>query len=147
IAADADLVIGIGTRWSDFTTASKTAFQQPSVRFINVNIADFDAHKHAGLPLRADARAALDALSAAVRGYQVPRAHAERIATLRAEWDAELERLLRGAGTARPSQAEVIAAVNAAAGPKGVVVCAAGSLPGDLHKLWRQRDPQSYHLE
>ena len=147
IAADADLVIGIGTRWSDFTTASKTAFQHPAVRFINVNIADFDAHKHAGLPLRADARAALEALSAAVRGYQVPRAHAERIATVRAEWDAEVERLVSGAGTARPSQAEVIGAVNAAAGPKGVVVCAAGSLPGDLHKLWRPRDPKSYHLE
>ncbi len=147
IAADADLVIGIGTRWSDFTTASKTAFQQPSVRFINVNIADFDAHKHAGLPVRADARAALEALSAAVRGYQVPRAHAERIASLRAEWDAEVDRLLGGAGTARPSQAEVIGAVNAAAGARGVVVCAAGSLPGDLHKLWRPRDPKSYHLE
>jgi 3D-(3,5/4)-trihydroxycyclohexane-1,2-dione acylhydrolase (decyclizing) len=147
IAADADLVIGIGTRWSDFTTASKTAFQQPAVRFININIADFDAHKHAGLPVRADARAAIEALAAAVHGYQVPRAHAERIASLRAEWDAEVERLVRGAGTARPSQAEVIGAVNAAARARDVVVCAAGSLPGDLHKLWRPRDPKSYHLE
>ena len=147
IAIDADLVIGIGTRWSDFTTASKTAFQDPAVRFINVNVADFDAHKHAGLPIRADARAAIDALAAALRGYQVPRAHAERIASLRAEWDAEVDRLVRGSGTARPSQAEVIGAVNAAAGPRDVVVCAAGSLPGDLHKLWRPRDPKSYHLE
>jgi len=147
IAHDADLVIGIGTRWSDFTTASKTAFQHPSVRFINVNIADFDAHKHAGLPVRADARAAIEALEAAVRGYAVPRAYRERIAALRAEWDAEVDRLLAGSGTARPSQAEVIGAVNAAAGSRGVVVCAAGSLPGDLHKLWRPRDPKSYHLE
>jgi 3D-(3,5/4)-trihydroxycyclohexane-1,2-dione acylhydrolase (decyclizing) len=147
IAADADLVIGIGTRWSDFTTASKTAFQHPSVRFINVNIADFDAHKHAGLPVRADARAAIEALAAAVRGHQVPRAHAERVAALRAEWDAEVDRLVKGAGTARPSQAEVIGAVNAAAAARDVVVCAAGSLPGDLHKLWRPRDPKSYHLE
>ena len=147
IALEADLVIGIGTRWSDFTTASKTAFQDPAVRFINVNVADFDAHKHAGLPIRADARAAIDALAAALRGYQVPRAHAERIASLRAEWDAEVDRLVRGSGTARPSQAEVIGAVNAAAGPRDVVVCAAGSLPGDLHKLWRPRDPKSYHLE
>ncbi|HEU5061238.1 MAG TPA: 3D-(3,5/4)-trihydroxycyclohexane-1,2-dione acylhydrolase (decyclizing) [Kofleriaceae bacterium] len=147
IALDADLVIGIGTRWSDFTTASKTAFQHPSVRFINVNVADVDAHKHAALPIRADARAAIEALAAALRGYQVPRAHAERIAALRAEWDAEVERLFRGAGTARPSQAEVIGAVAAAAGPRDVVVCAAGSLPGDLHKLWRPRDPKSYHLE
>jgi 3D-(3,5/4)-trihydroxycyclohexane-1,2-dione acylhydrolase (decyclizing) len=147
IALDADLVIGIGTRWSDFTTASKTAFQHPAVRFINVNVADFDAHKHAGLPIRADARAAIDALAAALRGYQVPRAHAERVAALRAEWDAEVDRLIGGAGTARPSQAEVIGAVNAAARPRDVVVCAAGSLPGDLHKLWRPRDPKSYHLE
>ena len=147
IALEADLVIGIGTRWSDFTTASKTAFQDPAVRFINVNVADFDAPKHAGLPIRADARAAIDALAAALRGYQVPRAHAERIASLRAEWDAEVDRLVRGSGTARPSQAEVIGAVNAAAGPRDVVVCAAGSLPGDLHKLWRPRDPKSYHLE
>jgi 3D-(3,5/4)-trihydroxycyclohexane-1,2-dione acylhydrolase (decyclizing) len=147
IALEADLVIGIGTRWSDFTTASKTAFQHPSVRFININVADFDAHKHAGLPIRADARAAIDALDAALRGYQVPRAHAERVASLRAEWDAELARLFAGAGTARPSQAEVIGAVDAAARPRDVVVCAAGSLPGDLHKLWRPRDPKSYHLE
>jgi 3D-(3,5/4)-trihydroxycyclohexane-1,2-dione acylhydrolase (decyclizing) len=147
IALDADLVIGIGTRWSDFTTASKTAFQHPSVRFINVNVADFDAHKHAGLPIRADARAAIDALAAALRGYQVPRAHAERVASLRAEWEAEVDRLIGGEGTARPSQAEVIGAVNAAARPRDVVVCAAGSLPGDLHKLWRPRDPKSYHLE
>ncbi|HEY8143245.1 MAG TPA: 3D-(3,5/4)-trihydroxycyclohexane-1,2-dione acylhydrolase (decyclizing) [Kofleriaceae bacterium] len=147
IALDADLVIGIGTRWSDFTTASKTAFQHPAVRFINVNVADFDAHKHAGLPIRADARAAIDALAAALRGYQVPRAHAERVASLRAKWDAEVDRLVRGTGTARPSQAEVIGAVNTAARPRDVVVCAAGSLPGDLHKLWRPRDPKSYHLE
>ena len=147
IALEADLVIGIGTRWSDFTTASKTAFQHPSVRFININVADFDAHKHAGLPIRADARAAIDALAAALRGYQVPRAHAERVLALRAEWDAEVARLFAGAGTTRPSQAEVIGAVDAAARPRDVVVCAAGSLPGDLHKLWRPRDPKSYHLE
>ena len=147
IALEADLVIGIGTRWSDFTSASKTAFQHPSVRFININVADFDAHKHAGLPIRADARAAIDALAVALRGHQVPRAHAERVAALRAEWDAEVARLFAGAGTARPSQAEVIGAVNAAARPRDVVVCAAGSLPGDLHKLWQPRDPKSYHLE
>ncbi len=147
IALEADLVIGIGTRWSDFTTASKTAFQHPSARFININVADFDAHKHAGLPVRADARAAIAALEAAVRGHRVPPAHAERVAALRAEWEREVDRLLAGAGTARPSQAEVIGAVNAAAGPRDVVVCAAGSLPGDLHKLWRPRDPKSYHLE
>jgi 3D-(3,5/4)-trihydroxycyclohexane-1,2-dione acylhydrolase (decyclizing) len=147
IAREADLVIGVGTRYSDFTTASKTAFQHPGVRFINLNVADFDAHKHAALPLRADARAGLEALEAALAGYRVAPAHAERVTTLRAEWDAEVDRLLAGEGTAQPSQAEVIGAVQAASEPRDVVVCAAGSLPGDLHKLWRPRDPKSYHLE
>jgi len=147
IAAAADLVIGIGTRYSDFTTASKTAFQNPAVRFININVADFDAHKHAAVPLVADARAALDELGAALAGFRVAGAHAQRVESLRREWDAELERVLAGAGTPRPAQAEVIAAVQAASGPRDVVVCAAGSLPGDLHKLWRSRDPKSYHLE
>jgi 3D-(3,5/4)-trihydroxycyclohexane-1,2-dione acylhydrolase (decyclizing) len=146
-AAEADLVIGIGTRYSDFTTASKTAFQHPAVRFININVADFDAHKHSALPVVADARAAIDLLGAALAGYRAPDAHRQRVESLRAEWDAELERVLAGEGTARPSQAEVIAEVQAASGPRDVVVCAAGSLPGDLHKLWRSRDPKSYHLE
>jgi 3D-(3,5/4)-trihydroxycyclohexane-1,2-dione acylhydrolase (decyclizing) len=147
IAADADLVIGIGTRYSDFTTASKTAFQHPAVAFININVTSFDAHKHAALPVVADARAAIDALEAALRGYAVPAAHATRVAELRAAWDVECDRVLRGAGTARPSQPEVIAAVQTASTARDVVVCAAGSLPGDLHKLWRPRDPKSYHLE
>ena len=147
IAADADLVIGIGTRYSDFTTASKTAFQHPSVRFVNINVADFDAHKHAAVPVVADARAATDELGAALKGYRASDAHRGRVESLRREWDAELARMLAGAGTPRPSQAEVIAEVQAASGPRDVVVCAAGSMPGDLHKLWRPRDPKSYHLE
>ncbi|HKE15306.1 MAG TPA: thiamine pyrophosphate-binding protein, partial [Kofleriaceae bacterium] len=96
IAADADLVIGIGTRYSDFTTASKTAFQHPAVRFININVADFDAHKHAALPLVADARAAIDLLGAALAGHRAPAAHQERVESLRREWTAELERVLAG---------------------------------------------------
>ncbi|HUS66090.1 MAG TPA: 3D-(3,5/4)-trihydroxycyclohexane-1,2-dione acylhydrolase (decyclizing) [Kofleriaceae bacterium] len=147
IAADADLVIGIGTRYSDFTTASKTAFQHPDVAFVNINVTSFDAHKHAALPVVADARAAIEALEVALRGFAVPAAHAARVAELRAAWDAECDRVLRGVGTARPSQAEVIAAVQTASTSRDVVVCAAGSLPGDLHKLWRPRDPKSYHLE
>ncbi len=147
IAADADLVIGIGTRYSDFTTASKTAFQHPAVRFININVADFDAHKHGAVPVVADARAAIDELAAALKGHRASEAHRGRVASLRREWDAELERVLAGAGTARPAQAEVIAEVQAASAPRDVVVCAAGSMPGDLHKLWRPRDPKSYHLE
>jgi 3D-(3,5/4)-trihydroxycyclohexane-1,2-dione acylhydrolase (decyclizing) len=147
MAAAADLVIGIGTRYSDFTTASKTAFQDPAVRFININVASFDAHKHAALPVVADARAAIDELGAALAGYQAAAPHRARVESLRREWDAELERVLAGAGTARPSQAEVIGAVQAASGPRDVLICAAGSMPGDLHKLWRPRDPKSYHVE
>jgi 3D-(3,5/4)-trihydroxycyclohexane-1,2-dione acylhydrolase (decyclizing) len=117
------------------------------VRFININVAGFDAHKHSALPVVADARVAIDELGAALSGYRVGDAHRKRVADLRAEWDAELERVLAGAATARPSQAEVIAEVQAASEPRDVVVCAAGSMPGDLHKLWRSRDPKSYHLE
>jgi 3D-(3,5/4)-trihydroxycyclohexane-1,2-dione acylhydrolase (decyclizing) len=147
IAAEADLVIGVGTRYSDFTTASKTAFQGRAVRFININVASFDAHKQSALPLVADARAALEELGAALGGHLCAEAHRARVDSLRREWEAELGRLLAGAGGERPSQAEVIGAVQAASGPRDVLVCAAGSLPGDLHKLWRPQDPKSYHVE
>jgi 3D-(3,5/4)-trihydroxycyclohexane-1,2-dione acylhydrolase (decyclizing) len=147
LAAAADLVIGVGTRYSDFTTASKTAFQHPEVRFININVADFDAHKHSAVPIVADARAALEELTAALAGWRAPADHIQLVDDLRSEWHAEAERLLAGTGTARPSQAEVIAAVQGASDTRDVVVCAAGSLPGDLHKLWRSRDPKSYHVE
>ncbi|MBI4604426.1 MAG: 3D-(3,5/4)-trihydroxycyclohexane-1,2-dione acylhydrolase (decyclizing) [Planctomycetes bacterium] len=148
IAREADLVIGIGTRYSDFTTASKTAFQDPRVRFINVNVAEFDAFKHAALPLVADARAAIEALDRALEGYCVADAYRQKAARLNAEWDAEVSRIYGVAGEAPPvSQGAVIGAVNGFAGPRDVVLCAAGSLPGDLHKLWRTRDPKGYHLE
>jgi 3D-(3,5/4)-trihydroxycyclohexane-1,2-dione acylhydrolase (decyclizing) len=151
IAAQADLVIGIGTRYSDFTTASKTAFQHPDVRFVNVNVAAFDAGKHGGLPLVADARVAIEEVTAALDGFRVDDSYTTEIARLRAEWIAESDRLLTPGGVASevPAQSEIIGAVNAAAGPRDVVVCAAGSLPGDLHKLWRPVDPdgKGYHLE
>jgi 3D-(3,5/4)-trihydroxycyclohexane-1,2-dione acylhydrolase (decyclizing) len=147
LARDADLVIGVGTRYSDFTTASKTAFQDPGVRFVNLNVASFDAFKHAAIPLVADARVALEDLAAALAGYRVDDGYASRVAQLRDEWDAEAERLLHLGHDPLPAQSEVIGAVNAAAGPRDVVVAAAGSLPGDLHKLWRTRDPKGYHLE
>ena len=147
LAREADLVIGIGTRYSDFTTASKTAFQNPAVRFINLNVAEFDAHKHSALPLVADARAGLEELAAAVGPSQVPAAHRARAMEFNREWDREVARLYGLEHGPPISQSEVIGAVNAAAGPRDVVVCAAGSLPGDLHKLWRTRDPKGYHLE
>jgi 3D-(3,5/4)-trihydroxycyclohexane-1,2-dione acylhydrolase (decyclizing) len=150
-AREADVVIGIGTRWGDFTTASKSAFQDPGVRFVNVNVTSFDAGKHSGLPLVADARVALAALQDSVSGHRAPAAWTERAAHESAIWAVEVTRLV----TAEPapglalSQAAIIGAINDAAGDTGVVVCAAGSAPGDLHKLWRAHDPagKSYHVE
>jgi 3D-(3,5/4)-trihydroxycyclohexane-1,2-dione acylhydrolase (decyclizing) len=146
IAAQADLVLGIGTRWSDFTTASKTAFRNPDVRFVNVNVADFDAHKHAGLPLVGDARATLERLAEVLEGWSVDDAYRDEAARLNREWDEEVSRLY-SLEHDPPAQSAVIGAVNDAARPQDVVVCAAGSMPGDLHKLWRTRDPKSYHVE
>jgi 3D-(3,5/4)-trihydroxycyclohexane-1,2-dione acylhydrolase (decyclizing) len=147
MAREADLVIGIGTRYSDFTTASKTAFQNPKVRFININIAEFDAFKHSGLPVQADARGALESLTKALRGWQVSASYRSRGEKFNRDWDKEVDRLYHTPTGVPVSQAEVIGAVNDFARPQDVVLCAAGSLPGDLHKLWRTRDPKGYHLE
>ena len=147
LAREADLVIAVGTRLSDFTTASKTAFQNASVRFININVAEFDAHKHAALPLVADARVTLDELREMLEGYRVGDEYAARIASFKEQWSEEVERLFDRRQGPPISQSEVIGAVNSFSGPQDVVVCAAGSLPGDLHKLWRTRDPKGYHLE
>ncbi len=147
IARDADLIIGIGTRYSDFTTASKTAFQNPAVRFININLAGFDAYKHRALPLIADVRATLSGLLEALRGYQVNDQHNALVARYHTEWDAEVDRIYAVRHGPPLSQGEVIGAVNTFSDANDVVLCAAGSLPGDLHKLWRTRDPKGYHLE
>ncbi len=147
LAREADLVIGVGTRWSDFTTASKSAFQDPDVRFVNVNVASFDAAKHSGLALEADAKLALAALAEALAGHHADEAWERRAAEEARAWGEEVARLTHAGHEPLPSQAEVIGAVNEAAGPRDVVVCAAGSMPGDLHKLWRARDPKGYHVE
>ncbi|GIE77111.1 3D-(3,5/4)-trihydroxycyclohexane-1,2-dione acylhydrolase (decyclizing) [Actinoplanes philippinensis] len=146
-ARDADVVIGVGTRWSDFTTASRSAFADPTVRFVNVNIASFDAAKHSGEAVVADARAALEALLDALAGYRTDPAYRERAGEKARAWDATVERAYHLGNQPLPAQSEVIGAVNDAAGPRDVVVCAAGSMPGDLHKLWRTRDPKGYHVE
>jgi 3D-(3,5/4)-trihydroxycyclohexane-1,2-dione acylhydrolase (decyclizing) len=146
-ARETDLVIGVGTRWSDFTTASKTAFQNPNVRFVNVNVADFDAHKHAGLALVGDARAALEALDGALAEYEVEEGYREQSARGNEEWDREVERLYMLEHGPLPAQSEVLGAVNSFSEPEDVVVCAAGSMPGDLHKLWRTRNSKGYHIE
>ena len=146
IAREADVVIGIGTRYSDFTTASKTAFQNPSVRFININVAEFDACKHSGLALTGDARATLEELARALAGHKVTSEYAATVMRYRDEWDRETERLFGLRKDPPVAQSAVIGLMNEIAAD-GVVVCAAGSLPGDLHKLWRARGPKSYHLE
>ena len=145
VARDADVVIGIGTRWSDFTTASKTVFEGASVKFINLNVAAVDAFKLNAVPLLCDARAGLDALSA--MEWVMDDRYRTKAEKLHAEWDAEVTKLYTPSGAVPPSQREVIGAVNAASEARDVVVCAAGSLPGDLHKLWRTRDPKGYHVE
>ncbi len=146
-AREADLVIGVGTRWSDFTTASKTAFQNPDVRFVNINVADLDANKHAGTALVGDARATLETLDDSLAGYGVEQGYREQNAREAQDWDGEVGRLYRLQHTPLPAQSEVLGAVNAFSDPRDVVVCAAGSMPGDLHKLWRTRDPKGYHVE
>jgi 3D-(3,5/4)-trihydroxycyclohexane-1,2-dione acylhydrolase (decyclizing) len=147
LARDADLVIGIGTRYSDFTTSSKTAFQAPDVRFININVAEFDAAKHAALALTGDARATLEELLPLLNGYQVTGSYRSQAEQLHAAWDAEVERIYAIRHEPLPSQGELIGAVNELSSPEAIMLCAAGSLPGDLHKLWRARQPKNYHLE
>jgi len=147
IAAEADVVIGIGTRYSDFTTASKTAFQSPDVRFVNVNISEADSHKLAGLALTGDALATIEELDQRLEGWTVPVEYRARCEQLRLEWDREVSRLYSLGHMPLPAQSEVLGAVNDLSGPRDVVVCAAGSMPGDLHKLWRTRDSKGYHVE
>jgi len=147
LAKDADVIIGVGTRYSDFTTASKTAFQNPNVRFININVAEFDAYKHNALPLVGDAQATLAELLVALGDYRVDGNYEADAIALHEEWETEVQRIYDIRNQPLVSQGELIGAVNDAGDPEAVMVCAAGSLPGDLHKLWRSRHPKQYHLE
>jgi 3D-(3,5/4)-trihydroxycyclohexane-1,2-dione acylhydrolase (decyclizing) len=143
LAEEADVVIGIGTRYSDFTTASRTVFQDAGVRFVNLNVSAFDTHKHAATGLVADAREGLTALTAALDGWTADPAYTARATELAREWDAIVQRAYDGLAI----QSQVIGAVNELSDPRDVVLCAAGSMPGDLHKLWRTRDRKGYHVE
>jgi 3D-(3,5/4)-trihydroxycyclohexane-1,2-dione acylhydrolase (decyclizing) len=148
IAAEADVVIGIGTRYSDFTTASRTAFQNPDVVFVNINIASFDAYKHGSqLPIIADAREALAELAIELEDWEIDAEYSARIAREKAAWDASVDEAFAPSDLDLPGQPEIIGAVQAASAPEDVIIQAAGSLPGDLHKLWRVRDPLGYHVE
>ena len=148
LAREADLVIGVGTRWSDFTTASLSVFADPDVRFVNVNVSGMDAVKLSGLAVQADAREVLVELHAALAGWSVDQEQRARATRLAADWDAKVAATYAPAAPADPpTQGQVIGAVNDVSGPRDVVLCAAGSMPGDLHRLWRTRDPKGYHVE
>ncbi|MGA2811520.1 MAG: 3D-(3,5/4)-trihydroxycyclohexane-1,2-dione acylhydrolase (decyclizing) [Candidatus Acidiferrum sp.] len=147
MAREADLILGIGTRYSDFTTASKTAFENPAVRFININVAEFDAYKHGALALTGDARVTIAELGEAVHGYTTENGYRRRIEELRGAWEKEVERIYAWRKEPPITQGEVIGVVNHFTESSDIVVCAAGSLPGDLHKLWRTQEPGGYHME
>ena len=149
LAASADLVLLVGTRFADFTSASRTAFQHPDVRFVAVNVSAADAHKAGSLPLVGDARATLEALvdRLGAAGYRTGDDYAAEVTRLKGEWDGAVDGLRAVAEPDALTQANVIGIVNEASGPRDVVVCAAGGLPGDLLKLWRPVDPKGYHLE
>ena len=147
-ASDADVVIGIGTRYSDFTTASRTVFQNPNVKFININIASFDAFKHgSSLPVVADAREAILELIEALDGYQVADEYREEYGNQKKLWDTAVDESFVDQRRELPGQPEIIGAVNEISDEFDTVICAAGSLPGDLHKLWRVKSELGYHVE
>jgi 3D-(3,5/4)-trihydroxycyclohexane-1,2-dione acylhydrolase (decyclizing) len=152
IAKEADVVIGIGTRYSDFTTASRTAFQNAEVRFVNINVAGIDAIKNAGRVVQADARESLTALLPLLDGYRVNEDYIRKYTELDAAWDNTVQKVYQPAtpnagADGLLTQNEVIGMVNELSDARDVVVCAAGSMPGDLHKLWRTCDPKGYHVE
>lgn len=147
ISKEADLVIGIGTRYSDFTTASKTAFQNPDVKFININVSEFDAAKHNGLMLQGDAKAILEELAGLLEGFQVSDDYMATVQGYNQSWDDKVTEIYGYRHKNLMSQGEIIGAVNDFSGENDVVVCAAGSLPGDLHKLWRTKSSKGFHLE
>lgn len=149
IANEADLVIGIGTRYSDFTTASKSLFKNPDVRFININVNEFDAYKHNALPLTGDAKTTLEELLFLVNEFRVEDNYRKRIAEINKAWDDEVTEIYaNGNGSIPPiDQAVVIGALNSFMNKEDIMINASGSAPGDLHKLWRATNPKNFHLE
>ncbi len=147
LAREADLVIGIGTRYSDFTTASHTIFANPDVRFLNINVLAFDAAKHAATMVVADAKHALEALTEALDGWSTDEAYQARAGELDAEWQKQVDICFGPHDQSLPAQTEVFGALNELMGDHDVMINAAGSMPGDLQALWRARTPEQYHLE
>jgi 3D-(3,5/4)-trihydroxycyclohexane-1,2-dione acylhydrolase (decyclizing) len=147
MAKEADVVIGIGTRYSDFTTISKSAFQNPNVKFININITEFDSFKHGALPLVGDAKAILEVINTQLDDFKVADAYSKKVVNFNRSWDDYVSEVYTEKNVAPAFQGEVIGAVNTFSDANDIMVCAAGSLPGDLHKLWRTRNPKGFHLE
>jgi len=147
LAAEADVVVGVGTRYTDFTTASRTAFRNPEVRFVNLNVKGFDAAKHAAEMVVADARTGLAALTDALAGFHVEDAYAARVAALKREWDERAAPCFAPHDQELPAQTEIFGALNELMGDEDVVINAAGSMPGDLQALWKAHTPVQYHLE
>ncbi|MFF0432039.1 3D-(3,5/4)-trihydroxycyclohexane-1,2-dione acylhydrolase (decyclizing) [Streptomyces sp. NPDC004327] len=148
LARTADLVIGVGTRWSDFTTASSTLFGHPGVRFVNLNVAAFDSHRLSALPLVADAREGLEQLHVLLEQHHVPAHYVHEYAEEKLRWAARVDSAYAAESEdARPTQAQVLGALDTLVTPDDILINAAGSLPGDLHKLWRARSSDQYHVE
>ncbi|WP_316778550.1 3D-(3,5/4)-trihydroxycyclohexane-1,2-dione acylhydrolase (decyclizing) [Streptomyces sasae] len=149
LAREADVVVGIGTRYSDFTTASHTVFGNPDVTFVNLNVARLDAVKHSAEPLVADARLGIQALAGALDGWEVSPEYRRRTRELIArtrEIEEECFAPDRNTGDL-PAQTQILGALNDVLDDRAVVINAAGSMPGDLQQLWRARDPKAYHVE
>lgn len=147
VAEEADVVIGIGTRYSDFTTASHTQFKNPQVKFVNINVLPFDAVKHGAEMLVSDARETLAALAKRLSDYKVPASYVERYRGWKADWDQEIEACYHRDNSPLPAQTEIFGALNEMMGDKDIVINAAGSMPGDLQALWRAKTPEQYHVE
>lgn len=148
LAREADVVIGVGTRFSDFTTASHAAFQNPEVSFININLNSMDAAKLGGEAILADAREGLQALQQELKTQQYRGSYgSSEVVELRDQWNTEVDRLYAAEHEAGLAQTKAIGIVNRTIDPSSVIVCAAGSLPGDLHRLWRSTEPKTYHME
>jgi len=147
LAAQADLVLAVGTRLQDFTTGSWALFRRASRRIVSLNVQPFDAAKHLAQPLVADARVGLESLSHALSNYQAPAGWITEAKREKAAWLEAAAKATAASNVALPSDAQVIGAVQRASAPTDVVVCAAGGLPGELHKLWNASQPGGYHLE
>jgi 3D-(3,5/4)-trihydroxycyclohexane-1,2-dione acylhydrolase (decyclizing) len=147
LAANADVIIAVGTRLQDFTTASHTLFRNPQRRFVSINVCRHDLAKFGAVAVQGDASRSLAELDALLNEPRARLSHAKRVRDLRASWNAAVDAATKDSGAALPTDAQVLGAVNRALGPKGTVVCAAGGLPGELHKLWRAQNRDAYHLE